>query len=565
MRIPFAVRIGLAIGILTVGSTGAVTGLFYYIVSGDTWEQMRAHVRSLAHTSSYMFTAPRRQQILSLNTILLSEGTRAIPALEPGDTAQSLADDEVGRLQSSNEFLAIAQILRRIKLGSSDEAQPEGFLSQRISHSSPPRIRFAYVVVPIPASPDFKLVRFIADGDYEELDENRDGKIEEDEQATSIGEVYNVEPQDGLRAAMKGVPSANSSYTEDKWGVWISGFAPILDEQGRVMAVLGIDYAARGEFDRLRSLRNFCLLIIAASLLLSAAAAIFISRWFTKPMIGLRAGADEVSKGNTHVQVQIGSRARDELTDLAESFNSMVSQVRAALEDQKEAISALVKTAKLRDEFLSNFSHELNTPIASLMAALELLQEGTISADELPDTTKDMLKDVMRLHSLVSNMLMVSKIEADTIDVVPVTLDAAAEVRRALARADASSSARVSGAAALEVRTDAELLQIALTQIIRNAMLHGAASQDAPFEVHIGRSGNECRIVIADNGPGVPLDQLRRLGEKYFRVDSSLTYARQGTGLGLYIARRLIEKLGGRLLFEGGKNGGLVCTVCLPL
>lgn len=566
MRIPFAVRIGLAIGILTGGSTGAVTGLFYYMVSGDTWEQMRSHVRSLAHTSSYLFTAREKRHIESLGSTLLSAGSLPIPPLEPGETAQSLPDEQITRLQRSEEFLNIAQMLRRIKLGSSDEPQPEGFLSQRVSYSSPPRIRFAYILVPVPSSPDFELVRFIADGDYEQLDENGDGKIEEDEQATSIGEVYNVESQDGLRAAMKGLPAANSSYTTDKWGIWISGFSPILDERGRVIAVLGLDYAASGEFDRVRSLRNFCLIIIGASLLLSAAAAILISRWFTKPVVGLRRGADELSKGNTDVRVQIGSRARDELTDLAESFNSMVRQVRASIDDQKEAISALVKTAKLKDEFLSNFSHELNTPIASLMAALELLEEGTFTLEEMPDTVKLMTQDVMRLRSLVANMLMASKIEADTLDVVIAPVDAVHTVRRALLSAEALSAVRRAGLESLEVRTDAELLHTALVEIFKNAVLHGEAAKLNPAEVRLEVVDAECRISIADRGPGVPADQMHRLGEKYFRVDSTLMYARRGTGLGLYVARLLAARLGGRIDFSSGPDGrGLICTLCLPL
>lgn len=565
MRFPFALRIGLAIGLLTVGSTGAVTALIYFTVSDDTWEQMRSHARGLAHTGSYMFTPSHRRIIQNLDGILIREGTRPIPELDAGDTAQSLPENRVSDLQRSDDFHTLAQLLRRIKLGSSDEARPDGFLAQRVSESAPPRIRFAYILAPFPGSPDFKLVRFTADGDYEELDEDGNGLIEEAEQATTIGEVYSVAPQDGLRNAMKGVPSANSAYTEDKWGVWISGFSPILDEKGNVIAVLGVDYAAAGEFNRLRRLRNFCFVILFSSLLLSAAAAVIVSRWFTKPMMGLRAGADEVSKGNTHVQVQMGSRARDELTDLAESFNSMVAQVRASLEDQKEAITALVKTAKLRDEFLSNFSHELNTPIASVMASLELLKDGTYTQEELSAAASDMLIDVMRLHSLVSNMLMVSKLESNTLEAVRGRTDAAQVLKAARMRTENPEFLQVSAPSSLEILTDAQLLEKILLEIFKNALLHGQASAVKPAQVRLEKTPGGCTISVFDNGPGVPEAHLPRLGEKYFRVDSSLTYARRGTGLGLHLAVLLAQKLGGSLFFENQSTGGFVCRLVLPL
>ncbi|MBL8020300.1 MAG: HAMP domain-containing histidine kinase [Leptospirales bacterium] len=563
-RVPFAVRLGVAIAVPMVSVTALTSGLVYNSIADEISHGMRTHTRSLAHTGSYLFTAEHRLAIQRLNEILNREGILPMKELGAGETFQSLPEPRVQSLQKSRDFQIVVQALRRIKLGSSSHVVKDGPLTQQWSKAEPSRIRFAYVLVPYPPSPDGKYLRFIADGDYEEQDENGNGKIDDDEQATPIGAVYNVEPQDGLHESMKGNPSANSNPTEDKWGVWISGFAPILDNKGNVIASIGVDYDASGEFNRLRFLRTLCIAVVAGSVVLSLVISFLLARFINRPVQRLQLGAEEVRQGNIHAKVEVKEFFRDELTDLADSFNSMVAQVRSSHEDQVAAIQALQETARLRDEFLSNFSHELNTPLAGIVGSLELLNDEILDPREVASVLSQMRTDAARLQALVANMMLASKIESNILkpqlepsEIAPI-LDRAmksAELKSDLVSVDASRPIRA--------LVDKFLLELVLVEIFKNGILHGQATEQAPLRLSVQLDSGSVRISVSDSGPGVATGHVGRLGEKYFRVDSSLTYAKSGTGLGLYIARRLIELQGGRIWFKS--PGGLHVTIELPV
>lgn len=546
-----------------VSVTALTSGLVYNSIADAISHGMQTHTRSLAHTGSYLFSAEHRLAIQRLNAILHREGILPMKELEAGETFQSLPESQVQSLQKSKDFQLIVQVLRRIKLGSSSHVVKDGPLTQQWSKTEPSRIRFAYVLVPYPPSPDGKYLRFIADGDYEEQDENGNGKIDDDEQATPIGVVYNVEPQDGLHASMKGSPSANSSPTEDKWGVWISGFAPILDSSGNVIASVGVDYDASGEFNRLKFLRTLCVAVVAGSVVLSLVISFLLARFINRPLQRLQLGAEEVRRGNIHAKVEVEEFFRDELTDLADSFNSMVAQVRDSHQDQVAAIEALQETARLRDEFLSNFSHELNTPLAGIMGCLELMEDQLLDPQEVAGALSQMRTDATRLQALVANMMLASKIESNILKAQPELSDIAPILDRAMKRVELGSNlVHLDAAKTIRALADKYLLELVLVEILKNGILHGQASEQAPLKLSVRLDSGSVRVSVSDSGPGVATEHVRRLGEKYFRVDSSLTYAKSGTGLGLYIARRLLELQGGRIWFESPR--GLHVTIELP-
>ena len=113
------------------------------------------------------------------------------------------------------------------------------------------------------------------------------------------------------------------------------------------------------------------------------------------------------------------------------------------------------------------------------------------------------------------------------------------------------------------MHTDPALLRTVLYEILKNAVQHGP-DQGTRVEVHGFHRGRQAVIAVVDNGSGVRSEHIKRIKEKFTRVDDSLNYRESGTGLGLYLADRISEILGGTLVIENVSRGGLRAEVRLP-
>ncbi|HYS32638.1 MAG TPA: ATP-binding protein [Streptosporangiaceae bacterium] len=246
---------------------------------------------------------------------------------------------------------------------------------------------------------------------------------------------------------------------------------------------------------------------------------------------------------------RVTATAQDEVGSLARSFNAMSARL-----DEVE---------RQRRELVANVSHELRTPIAALRARLENLADGVEELDE--EAVAAMLKGTERLGRLVDQLLELSQFESGAIridrqpfGVRGVVEDAAAEVRpvRAQVRIVTEVDDGLSGMG------DPERIHEVLTNVLSNAVRHSPAGGQVRVCGTPVRGG--VRLEVSDEGVGVPAQHLEHIFDRFYRADAARSSGSGGAGLGLAIARSIVELHGGSIRAESRLPSGCRIVVDLP-
>jgi two-component system OmpR family sensor kinase len=270
--------------------------------------------------------------------------------------------------------------------------------------------------------------------------------------------------------------------------------------------------------------------VIALVLVLGIAA--IASEVLARRLRRLRAAADRIAGGRFDEPVI--DDTRDEIGDLARSFEQM--RVR------------LDRLDRARREFIANASHELRTPLTSIGGFVELLEEGDLDAATQAEFLATVREQVERLRRLASDLLDLSRLDADegTIETVPIdlreTVEACvAEARPLAGRRGSHLRAIVSPLEAQALGDDVRVHQI-VRALVDNALRHTPAG--SAITVMAAAAPWEASVSVRDDGPGIPPEALERVFERFYRGPGA---AAQGSGLGLAIARELAQRMGGSL------------------
>jgi PAS domain S-box-containing protein len=243
----------------------------------------------------------------------------------------------------------------------------------------------------------------------------------------------------------------------------------------------------------------------------------------------------------------------------------------AAVEDiaaRKVAEADLREAVRIRDEFLQIASHELRTPLTSLRLQIESLQaaldRGAEGDGKLAHKAEAALKQTARLAALVDGLLEVSRLgaEAPALELRDgdVTEVAAAVVARHGPEAARTGTAlTLSAAGPARARFDRARLELAIGQLVANAVKYGARK---PVEVRVAAEGGLVRIAVRDEGIGVSPEDRERIFDRFARAVPASHYG--GLGLGLFLARRVAEAHGGRIGVESAPGEGATFVLELP-
>jgi two-component system phosphate regulon sensor histidine kinase PhoR len=230
-------------------------------------------------------------------------------------------------------------------------------------------------------------------------------------------------------------------------------------------------------------------------------------------------------------------------------------------------ITRLERLERVRQEFLSNVSHELRTPLTAIIAFVETLEEGAIDDEENNRRFLAVIRrNATRMHNLIDDILELSAIEAGTVSVEPQTIrlrPLVEEVATALASRAAPRSVTLHNEVAPEavVYADGRRLEQMLANLIDNAIKFNHAGGSVRIQ-HEG--GERDRISIIDTGDGISAEHIKRIFERFYRVDRARSREMGGTGLGLAIVKHLARAHGGEAAVHSIAGGGATFTIELP-
>ncbi len=272
------------------------------------------------------------------------------------------------------------------------------------------------------------------------------------------------------------------------------------------------------------------------------------SRGTLEPLREMARASEAIARGALSTRVTPVSR--DEIGRLAESFNQMASELEA--------------TDRVRRDLVANVSHELRTPIAALQVKLENIIDGVEDPDA--ETLEVMRAQVERLGRLVVQLLDLSRLESGTVpldrrefEVAPMLEHAVRETRLAVPDAHIALQVEPSN---LVLDADPERLHQVIANLVANAVRHSPVG--APVTVSAHASNGSVCIEVDDEGPGIPEGEAQRVFERFYRSDYARSSRDGGAGLGLAIARWIVDLHGGDIHPEARAPHGCRMVVTLP-
>jgi signal transduction histidine kinase len=277
----------------------------------------------------------------------------------------------------------------------------------------------------------------------------------------------------------------------------------------------------------------------------------FISRNILFPVRALTAAAHKWGKGDLSQRVTITDKS--EIGDMAATFNSMAAN--------------LERDIQLRREMIADVAHELRSPLTNIRGYLEAVRDNIVQPDE--KTIGTIYDETMMLSRLIADLQELSLAESGELKLYCENIDSPDLIKQAISAVQGKALGK---GLALDMDTPAGLPQIyvdplrikqVLLNLLGNAIAHtprGGAITVAAIE-----NGDMIDISVTDTGEGIPADELENIFERFHRVDKSRTRATGGSGLGLTIARSLVEAHGGKITVKSELGKGSHFSFTLPI
>lgn len=366
------------------------------------------------------------------------------------------------------------------------------------------------------------------------IDVNGDGKVEPDgpDKLQWPGQDYpeaNEIPE--AFEAYNGPLTSRDIYT-DSYGSVITGYAPIKDDDGNVVAILATDVKADDFFTITRqTLQPFLIFIVFLAIIISLLIVFIIYTW----------------------------KKHD---DSLEKLNKKI----------KENNEKLQELDQMKSEFLSLATHQIRSPLTAIKGYSSMLLEGDY--DKLPIKAKEPVSIIMascqHLIDTVANFLNIANIEQgkmvynkEIFNIKPFLEETLKEIIPNIEKAGLTFSLHISENGIINVNADKNKVSQIIHNLVDNAIKY---TPKGSITVSLLKEGGVAEIIIKDTGVGIDSKDIHRLFGKFSRTKDAYKQNTAGTGLGLYIAKKMIEAQGGDIkVYSDGKGRGSTFTIELPI
>ena len=274
-----------------------------------------------------------------------------------------------------------------------------------------------------------------------------------------------------------------------------------------------------------------------------------------------RALHDAMTGGHSEIQTERAGRAYQLDISRIQSGDTVTGAVVLSFDVTDQALAQ-----RSRREFTANVSHELKTPLQSIMGSAELMENGLVKPEDMPQFISRIHHEAARLVILIEDIIRLSQLDegaslpTENVELLSLAEETAASLRDAAAAKDVTVS--VTGTP-VTVRSARRLLSEILYNLCDNAIKYNVTG--GSVTVDVSRWGESAALTVADTGIGIPQEHQSRVFERFYRVDKSHSRQSGGTGLGLSIVKHAVQDLGGGIHLDSTPGKGTTIRVALPL
>jgi len=361
---------------------------------------------------------------------------------------------------------------------------------------------------------------------------------------------YGVHPLDGSGAIQK---SGNFLFSDADEYNWVGYCTAGVINQSDVIGVVLLSSPVQTMMLNLYELRDQMLMIFIVVALIAIAFCLIFSQIITKPMTALTRSIQNMARGDFSTRVKV--RGSGEMRRLARTFNSM-----------SEKIESLDQA---RNQFVSNASHELKTPLATMKIMIEsLIYQPEMEVGLRTEFMTDINREIDRLSSVVTDLLTLVRMDVKDVKLSRENMSLAAlikDTRHSLTPMIEKRKQTVN----LSIQDDCDMYadRTKLQQVVYNLMENAVkyTQEGGRVDVTLQRMSRDAVLTVKDNGPGISAEHLPHIFDRFYRVDKARSREAGGTGLGLAIVHQLVMLHGGEIHVESEEGKGSSFIVELPL
>nr|WP_306220362.1 HAMP domain-containing sensor histidine kinase [Cohnella sp. WQ 127256] len=307
----------------------------------------------------------------------------------------------------------------------------------------------------------------------------------------------------------------------------------------------------------------FAVVVLVILALTNGVLTFMVSRSIIRPLKALQKATEEIKDGNLDYEVK--PRSKDEIGKLSVAFEEMRLRL-------KETVELQIQYEESRKELISNISHDLKTPVTAIKGYVEGIMDGvTNSPDKLDRYVKTIFTKAMDMDRMIDELFLISKLDLgkmpfhfEQVDMGAYLQDCAQELYFDMEKRGIKLKLDALPEEEILIKADREKLKRVLINIIENAMKY-MDKTDGKISLSIHAKDSKAVIRVRDNGQGIAEDALPHIFDRFYRADPSRNSTTGGSGLGLSIAKQIVEEHGGQVWAESELSKGTTIYVELPV
>jgi len=331
-------------------------------------------------------------------------------------------------------------------------------------------------------------------------------------------------------------------------------FYPIMDNDDELcgwLEVTGFEWTLHDELSRFR---QYLLVLIAISVALSILGGYWLSRRALSPVSSIIDAAKSITATDLGNRIPVNYQVRDELTDLAETFNMMLNRLQKGFEREKR--------------FTSDAAHELMTPLSSLQSDAEIMLRKPRSKEEYRETIQRMLTETRRMSEMVHLLLQLSRVESvhrsepEIVNMSRITEVVSEEYQKKAREKDIDMNIQIDPD--LQVQAHGAYIEEVLNNLLENALKY--TPEGGAIHLELQRSSGKVVLHLTDTGIGFNQETKKHLFERFYRANQQDVQESPGSGLGLPLVKAIVKLYDGKIrAYSEGKGEGSTFVVELSL